>query len=130
MMIVYPGDLRVFHLSRCSEVFLPASEAEIECYDRAYLRELPRRITPTLEVLDEAFPSVAEACRRAGIMKPSARIGIALGEYEDEPDAVIDEICKLLGAFDLKLSFARGSELERFLQAHEALLTAAPEPAL
>jgi hypothetical protein len=27
MMIVYPGDVRVFHLSRRSEVFVPASRS-------------------------------------------------------------------------------------------------------
>jgi hypothetical protein len=122
MMIVYPGGLRVFHRSRVSEVFVPASEAEAALFDAAYIRELPRRITPTLEVLDEAFPRVAQACRIAAIMKPIARIGIALEQYEDELDAITDEICKLTGMNDLKLSFVHRAELGRFLQAYEVLL--------
>jgi hypothetical protein len=115
MMIVHPGDLRVFHLSRRSEVFVATTEEEAAAYERAYYRDLPQRIAPTLEVLDEAFPRVARACRRAGIVEPEARIGVVLDEYEEEPDAVVDEICNMTGVNDLKLSFARRGELERFL---------------
>ncbi len=56
MMVVYPGDLRVFHLTRRSEVFVPASEGEAARFYAAYDRELPRRIRPMIDVLDEAFP--------------------------------------------------------------------------
>jgi hypothetical protein len=82
MMIVHPGDVRVFHLTRRSEVFVPASEEEAARFDAAYVRELPRRIRPTIEILDEAFPRVAKAYRLAGIAMPEARIGIALEQYE------------------------------------------------
>jgi hypothetical protein len=124
MMIVYPGNLRVFHLSRRSEVFVPATEEEAAAYEQAYYRDLPQRIAPPLEILDEAFPRVAQACRAAGIMEPEARIGLVLDEYEDEPDAVVDEISTLTGVNDLKLSFARRAELDLFLCAYEALLPA------
>jgi hypothetical protein len=93
-MAIYPGDVRVFHLSRRSEVFVPASEAEAARFDAAYVRDLPRRITSMIEILDEAFPRAAEAYRRAEIAAPVARIGIALEDYEDEPDAIVDEICR------------------------------------
>ena len=76
----------MFHLAHRSEVFLPACEKEATRFDAVYVRELPRRITPAIEILEEAFPHVAEACRRAGIAMPVARIGIVLDEYEDEDE--------------------------------------------
>jgi hypothetical protein len=124
MMIVYPGDVRVFHLSRRSEVFIPASEDAAELFGDAARRELPRRITPVNEILKEVFPPVADAYRRAGIATPVARIGIVIDEYEDEPDAIVDEICLQTQPFDLKLNFRDRGELARFLEAYEALVRA------
>jgi hypothetical protein len=110
MMIVYPGGLRVLHLTRRSEVFVPASEYDATrfyaAFDRELFdRELPRRIRPIIDVLDEAFPRVADAYRWAGIAAPVARIGIALEQYDFEPDAVVDEIHRRTSVFDLKLDF-------------------------
>src|SRR4051812_22418065 len=121
MMVVYPGDIRVFQLTRCWQAFIPASEAAAELFGDAAIRELPRRITPVIEILDEAFPPVAEAYRRAGIATPVARIGIVIDEYEDEPDAIVDEICLQTQPFDLKLNFRDRGELTRFLQEYEAV---------
>ena len=92
MMIVHPGDVRVFHLTRRSEVFVPASEEEAARFDAAYVRELPRRIRPTIEILDEAFPRVAKAYRLAGIAMPEARIGIALCDSAWNKDPVFGVI--------------------------------------
>ncbi len=75
-----------------------------------------------IEVLDEAFPRVATACRRAGVAAPVARIGTALEEYEFEPDAVFDEIWRRTSIFDLKLDFRDRAALARFLQEYEALV--------
>ena len=72
MMVIYSGELRVFHLSRHWEVFVPASEDEAGRFQDAVIRELPRRLTPLIEILDEVFPRVAEAYRRAGI-RPGRR---------------------------------------------------------
>jgi hypothetical protein len=106
-------------------VCLPACEEEATRFDAVYVRELPRRITPAIEILEEAFPQVAEACRRAGIATPVARIGIVLDEYEDEPDALTDEICRRSSSpFDLKLEFRDRGELARFLEAYEAAVRA------
>jgi hypothetical protein len=124
MMIVYPGDLRVFHLARRSEVFCPTTEEQVASYDRAYLRDLPRRIVPTIDLLDEVFPLIAAAYRRADIAKAKARIYNAPEEYEDDPDEIEAEIFKLYGTHDLKLYFHSRAELARFLQAYEALLAA------
>jgi hypothetical protein len=74
-----------------------------------------------IDILDEVFPRVAEAYRRAGITAPKARIGVVIDEY-DEPDAVIDEICKLTDSFDLKLDFDNRADLARFRQAYEAVV--------
>jgi len=41
MMAVYPGDLRVARFVNRSEVFVPASEAQIVCFYRALDRDLP-----------------------------------------------------------------------------------------
>jgi hypothetical protein len=110
------------HLSRRSELFVPASEAEATRFGDAFIRELPRRITPVMEILDEAFPRVAAAYRRAGITAPVARIGIALEDYDDEPDALSDDICRRTSPDDLKLDFRDRGELARFLREYEALL--------
>jgi hypothetical protein len=123
MIVVYPGDLRVVRLTKRAEVFVPASEEQIAAFERAYLRELPHRITPMIDVLNEAFPRVAEAYRLAGITTAIACIGLAIDEYEDEPDEVLNEIIALTGAFDLRLTFRTRAELEEFLRAYEALLT-------
>jgi hypothetical protein len=40
MMVIYPGDIRVFHLLRRSEVFVPASEEEKTRFTDAFVREL------------------------------------------------------------------------------------------
>ncbi len=112
MMIVHPGDVRVFHLARRSEVFVPASEEEAARFDAAYVRELPRRIRPMIDILDEAFPRVATACRRAGVASPVARIGTALEEYDFEPDAAFDEIWQRTSIFDLKLDFQDRAALD------------------
>jgi hypothetical protein len=122
MMVIYPGDIRVFHLLRRSEVFVPASEEEATRFADAYVRELARRITPVIDILGEVFPRVAEAYRRADIAEPVTRIGIALDEYEDEPDAIVDEICLQTRPFDLKLNFRHRDELARFLQEYEAVM--------
>ncbi len=75
-----------------------------------------------IEILDEAFPRVANAYRRAGIAAPVARIGTALEQYDDEPDAVFDEIWRRTSIFDLKLDFRDRAALARFLQEYEALV--------
>jgi hypothetical protein len=77
-----------------------------------------------IEALEEVFPSVAAAYRRIGITEPIARIGSALEEYEEEPDAVVRQICQLLGAYDLRLTFRGCDELDCFLRAYEELTTA------
>ena len=125
MMAIYPGDLRVFHLARRSEVFVPTTLDQVASYDRAYCRDLPRRIVPTIDLLDEVFPLIAASYRRAGIAKADARIYNALEEYDYDPDEVADEIFKLYGSHDLKLCFTSRAELELFLRAYEALLTTA-----
>jgi hypothetical protein len=122
MMIIYPGDITVFQLSRCWQVFIPASEDSATLFGDAWRRELPRRITPIIEILDEVFPPVALAYRRAGITAPVARVGIALEDYDDEPDALADEICRRTSPDDLKLDFRDRAALGRFLQEYEALL--------
>jgi hypothetical protein len=122
MVIECPGDLRVFHLARRSEVFCPTTEDEVDRYEQAYLRDLPRRIVPTIDLLDEVFPVIAAAYRRADIAKAEARIYNAPEEYEDDPDEIEVEIFKLYGSHDLKLYFHSRAELARFLQAYEALL--------
>src|SRR5260221_8047352 len=81
MMTVYPGDLRVVRFVNRSEVFVPASEAQIVCFYLALDRDLPRRFPPMIKVLGEAFPQVAVAYRQIGIAEPEARIGADLGEY-------------------------------------------------
>jgi hypothetical protein len=75
-----------------------------------YVRELLRRITPTLEL--------------AEIAAVTARIYDSL-EYENDPDSILDEIFKLWGTHELKLSFAHRGELRRFLSAYEELLPVA-----
>jgi hypothetical protein len=102
---------------------VPASDEEVACFDRAYCRELPNRIVPTIEILEEAFPRVAAAYRRAELANATARIGLVLDDYDDDLDAVLDEIVKRTGAFDLKLDFDKRADLDRFLQAYEASLT-------
>jgi hypothetical protein len=126
MMTVYPGDLRIFRFTNRYEVFLPTSDEEIVRLYRALDRDLPRRFVPMIEALDDVFPSVAAAYRRIGITEPIARIGSALGEYEEEPDPVVRQICQLLGAYDLRLTFRGREELDCFLQAYE-IMPAAPE---
>jgi hypothetical protein len=125
MMTIHPGDLRVFRFGDRAEVFVPASDAQIARFYRVRDRHLPERFVPMIEVLDEAFPRIAAAYRRSGIGEPDARIGAVLDEYESEPDAVVRQICRLSGVHDLRLIFRGHAELERFLQAHEAL---APAP--
>jgi hypothetical protein len=122
MMVIYPGGVRVFQLSRCWQVFIPASEGSATLFGDAWRRELPRRITPMIEILGEVFPPVALAYRRAGITAPVARIGIALEDYDDEPDALSDDICRRTSPDDLKLDFRDRGELARFLREYEALL--------
>jgi hypothetical protein len=93
MMIVRPGDLRVFHLARRSEVFCPTTEEQVASYDRAYFRELRRGIiVPTIESLDEVFPLIAAAYRYADIANAEARIYNGLEEYEDDPAEIVEEI--------------------------------------
>jgi hypothetical protein len=121
MMVIYPGNVRVFHLSRRSEVCVPASEEDATRFGDASIRELPRRITPVIEILDETFPRVAAAYRRAGILAPVARIGIVLDDYEDDPDAIVDEICRQTSACDLKLDFRDRAALADFLRQYEAV---------
>jgi hypothetical protein len=125
MMTIHPGDLRVFRFGDRAEVFVPASDAQIARFYRVRDRDLPRRFVPMIEVLEEAFPRIAAAYRRSGIGEPDARIGADLDEYENEPDAVVRQICKLSGVHDLRLTFRLQAELECFLQAHDAL---APAP--
>jgi hypothetical protein len=123
MMVVCPGDLRLFHLARRSEVFCPTTEEQVISYDRAYFRELRRGvIVPTIELLDDVFPLIAAAYRYADIAKAEARIYNGLEEYEDDPDEIVEGILKLHGSHDLKLYFHSRAELARFLQAYEALL--------
>jgi hypothetical protein len=119
MMAVYPGDLRVFHFINRSEVFVPTSDEEVTRFYRVLHRDLPRRFVPMIEVLHEAFPSIAAAYRRIGVTQPDARIGSALEEYEDEPDAVVRPICKLMGTHDLRLTFRGRTELDCFLRVYE-----------
>jgi hypothetical protein len=128
MMMVHPGELRVFRFGNRAEVFVPASDAQIARFYRVRDRDLPRRFVTMIEVLDEAFPRIAAAYRRSGIGEPDARIGADLDEYENEPDAVVRQICKLTGIYDLRLTFRGQAELECFLQAYEELTTA-PEHA-
>ena len=52
--------------------------------------------------------------RRIAIVVPGLLRGSELG----------DGICRRIGAWGLRLSFDRRAELERFLQAYEALLAA------
>jgi hypothetical protein len=73
-----------------------------------------------IEILDEAFPRAAEAYRRAEIAAPVARIGIALEDYEDEPDAIVDEICRQTRTSDLKLDFRDRAALSRFLLCRQS----------
>jgi hypothetical protein len=61
-------------------------------------------VVSTIDILDEAFPRVAAACRRAGVGPPVARIGTAADQYDSEPDAVFDEIRRRTSIFDLKLN--------------------------
>ena len=122
MMAVYPGDLRVVRFVNRSEVFVPASEAQIVSFYRALDRNLPRRFAPMIEVLGEVFPQVAVAYRRIGVTDPEARIGAALDEYESEPDAIVRQICSLTGVCDLRLTFRVRTDLERFLRAYAAVL--------
>ena len=125
MMAVYPGDLRVVRFVNRSEVFVPASEAQIVCFYQALDRDLPRRLPPMLEVLGEAFPQVAIAYRQIGIIEPEARIGADLGEYENKPDSIVRQICPLTGVCDLRLTFRVRTDLESFLRAYARLLTTA-----
>jgi hypothetical protein len=125
MMTIHPGDLRVFRFGNRAEVFVPASDTQIARFYRVRDRDLPRRFVPMIEVLEEAFPSIAAAYRQIGVTEPETHIGSALEEYEAEPDAVVRQICKLSGIHDLRLTFRGHAELECFLQAHEAL---APAP--
>ena len=111
MMAVYPGDLRVVRFVNRSEVFVPASEAQIVRFYRALDRDLPRRFPSMIEVLGEAFPQVAIAYRQIGIIEPEARIGADLGEYENEPDAIVRQICSLTGVCDLRLIFRVRTDL-------------------
>jgi hypothetical protein len=122
MMRIYPGDLRVFQLSHRSEVFVPAREAEASRFHAAFARELPHRFRPMMDILDEAFPRVAAACRRAGVGPPVARIGTAHEQYDSEPDAVFDEIRRRTSIFDLKLDFQDRAALARFLREYAALV--------
>jgi hypothetical protein len=119
-MYIYPGDLRVFQLSRRSEVFVPGSAAEASRFHTAFSRDLPLRFRLMIAVLDEAFPRVAAAYRRAGAGLPVARIGTAPELYNSEPDAVFDHIRRRTGIFDLKLDFEDLAALARFLQEYTA----------
>jgi hypothetical protein len=135
MMIVYSGNVRVFHLMRRSEVFVPASEDEASRFHAAFDRDLfdpkrPRCLRPTIDILDEAFSRVAAACRRAGIAAPVARIGIALDDYDDEPDAIVDEICRQTSACDLKLDFRDRVALAHFLREYEAVQRSEQAPSV
>jgi hypothetical protein len=125
MMAVYPGDLRVVRFVNRSEVFVPANEAQVVCFYRALDRDRPRRLPPMLEVLGEAFPQVAIAYRQIGIIEPEARIGADLGEYENEPDTIVRQICSLTGVCDLRLTFRVRTDLESFLRTYARLLTTA-----
>jgi hypothetical protein len=75
-----------------------------------------------IDILDEAFPRVAAACRRAGVWAPAAPIGTAPKLYNFEPDAVFDHIRRRTGIFDLKLDFEDPAALARFLQEYAALV--------
>jgi hypothetical protein len=44
--------------------------------------------------------------------------------YDDEPDAIVDEICRQTSACDLKLDFRDRAALSRFLQEYEAMAKA------
>jgi hypothetical protein len=123
MMAVYPGDLRVVRFVNRSEVFVPASEAQIVSFYRALERDLPQRFVPMIDVLGEAFPQVALAFRQIGLTEPEARIGAVLDEYESEPDALVRQICSLTGVCDLRLTFRARTDLEGFLRAYEMQLT-------
>lgn len=122
MMYIYPGELRVFELSGRSEVFVPGSAAEASRFHTAFSRELPLRFRPMMDVLDEAFPRVAAACRQAGVWAPAARIGTAPELYDSEPDTVFDDIRRRTGIFDLKLDFQDRAALARFLYEYAALM--------
>ncbi len=124
MMIAYPGDLRVFRFATRSEVFAPTTEEQIICFYRVLDRDLPRRLAPMIEVLDEAFPRIAAALRQIGCSEPEVRIGSALDDYDDEHDALVRAICNLAGSYDLRLTFRESAELERFRRAYETLFTA------
>jgi hypothetical protein len=83
---------------------------------------LPHTIVPTIDLLDEVFPLVAAAYRRAEVADVRARINNAGDEYEDDPDDATSEILKLYETHNPKLYFARRGELARFLLAYEDLL--------
>jgi hypothetical protein len=68
------------HLARRSEVFVPTTADQVASYDRAYCRDLPREIVPTIKLLDEVFPLVAAPYRHTGITKADAWIYHALEE--------------------------------------------------
>jgi hypothetical protein len=127
MMYIYPGELRVFHLSRRSEVFVPASQEDAARFYAAFERDLfetalPQRFRLMINILDDAFPRVGAACRRAGVLMPVARVGTTLLDYEFDPDAVLDEVWQKTGRFDLKLNFQDRTALARFLQEYATLV--------
>src|SRR5690348_17001915 len=114
MMYIYPGELRVFELSGRSELFVPGSAAQASRFHTAFSCDLPLCFRRMIDVVGEAFPRVAVACRRAGVWAPTARIGTAPELYES--DAVFETIRRRTGIFDLKLDFDDPAALARFLQ--------------
>jgi hypothetical protein len=120
MMYIYPGELRVFELSGRSEVFVPGSAAQASRFHTAFSCALPLCFRRMIDVVDEAFPRVAVACRRAGVWAPPARIGTAPELYESDSDAVFETIRRRTGIFDLKLDFDDPATLARFLQEYAA----------
>jgi hypothetical protein len=105
MMYIYPGELRVFELSGRSEVFVPGSAVQASRFHTAFSCALPLCFRRMIDVVDEAFPRVAVACRRAELY---------------ESDAVFETIRRRTGIFDLKLDFDDPATLARFLQEYAA----------
>ena len=128
-MDMYPGELTVFELSHRSEVFVSGGAAEALRFYTAFSRELPRRFRPMINVLDEAFPRVAAACRQAGVRTPVASIGTAPELYDSEPDAVFDQIRRRTCIFDLKLDFEDHTALARFVREYSALVKSSTDAA-
>jgi hypothetical protein len=122
MMVVHPGDLRVFSLVGRTEVFVPTDESEVASFLAALLPEAISHVR-VFAALEGAFPLIATAYRQVGVSEIEAEIGAILEHYDDEPEAIALEIATLIGAYDLRLTFRDRTVLARFLRAYEAMTT-------